>query len=305
MLSLHAPAPNRDNTCAAIVTYFPNADFEQVLERIRCYFARVIVVDNSDHTTADRLGTILRAVDPRIIFLPQHENTGVATALNTAIAAANHQGFYWVVTFDQDTELLVDIVPLYAEAFLRTTGGGRVAVIGCNYHRPVDTDKPDPEPTVLKSADSHQSEAVITSGMCISVSAHDAVGGFDDDLFIDLVDFDFCLRMRCRGFLVLQLSAKLLLHPVGTETVHRIPWSGRIVTTTNHSPRRRYFLARNTMVLARRYWRTDRSWVWEKLRDLLRKTAYFLMFENRSLYKLIATCRGLYDGLTFRDTIRR
>ena len=43
----------------------------------------------------------------------------------------------------------------------------------------------------------------------------DKIGGFDEKLFIDGVDFDFCIRMRKAGYGILRSNNVYLLQEVG------------------------------------------------------------------------------------------
>ena len=42
--------------------------------------------------------------------------------------------------------------------------------------------------------------------MLVTCGRFEAVGGFNEDQFIDLVDYDFCTKVRKKGYKVIQLS---------------------------------------------------------------------------------------------------
>ena len=46
-------------------------------------------------------------------------------------------------------------------------------------------------------------ESVITAGSLISIMAYKAIGGYNEALFIDEVDHEYCYRLRREGFQVL------------------------------------------------------------------------------------------------------
>src|SRR5699024_6976157 len=61
----------------------------------------------------------------------------------------------------------------------------------------------------------------ITSASCTSIKAWEKIGGFDDWLFIDLVDNEFCKRLVASGYKILRLNHLVLdqefgcIHPKG------------------------------------------------------------------------------------------
>jgi GT2 family glycosyltransferase len=56
---------------------------------------------------------------------------------------------------------------------------------------------------------------VITSGNLLKVSAFERIGGFREDLFIDSVDFDFCLRLKKSGYRIMRCNQAILYHSLG------------------------------------------------------------------------------------------
>ena len=93
--------------------------------------------------------------------------------------------------------------------------------------------------------------ATITSGSLVRLAALQKTGLFDERLFIDSVDHDFCLRSRARGLLVVEASDQVMDHSLGNITRHRFFW--RTVNCTNHSPLRRYYITRNQLEAIRRH----------------------------------------------------
>ena len=77
------------------------------------------------------------------------------------------------------------------------------------------------------------------------------IGAFREEFFIDSVDYDYCLRARSRGFRVIKLCRVGMIHSLGEAEQNDI---GPLkVYTTNHNPMRRYYMFRNSTVLAREY----------------------------------------------------
>ena len=135
----------------------------------------------------------------------------------------------------------------------------------------------------------------ITSGNLVRVSAWHELGGFDSRQFIDMVDYDFCFRLRERGYEILQINQPLLLHEMGKQTSHRLP--GRLTTVLNHSAFRKYHIFRNWRYLQRNYPYTGEVW---RRSYLLREFVKTLLFEEDRPSKARAMIRGVLDARRLR-----
>jgi rhamnosyltransferase len=97
-------------------------------------------------------------------------------------------------------------------------------------------------------------ETVITSGNLVNADLYRKVGGFDEKLFIDYVDHDFCLRGKKMGFDVIVWTDAKLYHTIGKAISRKLPF-GRKWFSSGHSPERRYTMSRNRSWMIRKYWR--------------------------------------------------
>jgi rhamnosyltransferase len=83
----------------------------------------------------------------------------------------------------------------------------------------------------------------ITSGCLTRIAAWAQLGGFDETLFIDFVDTDYCLRAQRAGWTIAVSAQAQLQHSLGKRSVCQI--AGIELRPTNHGPLRRYYIARN------------------------------------------------------------
>ena len=56
---------------------------------------------------------------------------------------------------------------------------------------------------------------VINSGSLVNVKAWSDVGGYDERLFIDSIDYDFCRRLKRKGWEILQSNNLYFEHSLG------------------------------------------------------------------------------------------
>ena len=79
----------------------------------------------------------------------------------------------------------------------------------------------------------------ITSGSIVRTDVFAVVGAFDDKLFIDAVDTEFCFRCRSKGYLVSRRQATNH-DPLNVGSVTRYFSIGPLqIWTYNHPPQRR------------------------------------------------------------------
>jgi rhamnosyltransferase len=138
----------------------------------------------------------------------------------------------------------------------------------------------------------------ITSGNLVRTDVFREVGYFNEDLFIDAVDIEFCMRLANAGYKVVVSGDALLKHQLGNATTGRI--LGRRIITLNHPPLRRYYIARNRVYTIKKFIRRFPSFGFffagELLLDFLRVT----IMEDKKREKLSMMLRGIRDGVKGR-----
>jgi rhamnosyltransferase len=118
------------------------------------------------------------------------------------------------------------------------------------------------------------------------------VGPFLDELFVDQVDNEFCLRLHVAGFSVLEAGEAILAHRVGNLRRHRLPLP---MYTSNHSPVRRYYITRNRFYVGRMYRDQFPEYRRFELRQLAKEVLKILLYERQKLSKLHMMALGFRD----------
>jgi rhamnosyltransferase len=286
-------APTAENTCALIVTYHPDIHLAARIEKILPQVHRIVVVDNgSSPSCVQPLRDLADQSGVHLISNPRNE--GLARALNEGTQWAADNAYQWVLQLDQDTTVEPDMLDSLAQVFRQDRAPQSIAIIGANYIDKV-TGKPGAALSPFIATDE---VAVLTSGSLLSLNAFRALGGFRDDFFIDCVDFEYCLRARAHGFRVVMTSRPVMTHGVGHLTQHR--FLGTSVSAANHSPERRYFISRNSLIIARQYLLQEPRWILKYLSSLLKLVVIICLFEKARFAKLRYIFRGCVDGLLGR-----
>ena len=170
----------------------------------------------------------------------------------------------------------------------------KVAMIGANYKLAMRESASEPI-SVRNGPVFREVKTLMTSGSFLKSSVFADCGWFDQSLFMDYVDHEFCLRLRQHGFKVIQSNRAVLAHRLGSPTSHRILWKRFMVT--NYSPSRRYSNARNRLVVYRRYLTFDTLWVLQDILRWFRETVTMILVEQNRAKKLTSIARGAWDGI--------
>jgi rhamnosyltransferase len=265
-----------------VVLYRPGAE---VLENIGSYLDQVEVlyaVDNTEEPEAP-LVSALRGL-PKVSYVWSGRNLGVAAALNVGACRAKAGGYEWLLTMDQDSRATSGMVA----AMLRCQGESAPADLGLisPFHVQVGGAPREPRGRCV------QVFTPMTSGCVVSLSAYEAVGPFMEELFIDQVDNEFCLRLRTAGFCVLEAGEATLIHKVGDVRRHRFPLP---MYTTGHPPVRRYYMTRNRFYVGRMYRGRFPEFRRFELREVAKDVVKILLYEDAKRAKFRMMARGYRD----------
>jgi rhamnosyltransferase len=282
------------DVCAVVITYHPDTAFPLRLNSLSPQVGAIVIVDNG---SADAERNMLReaASVPKIDVVFNLENLGLARALNIGIQRAATLGYSWVLLLDQDSRVDPDMVRALLSIQMAFPDRERLAVVGSNY---CDVTKrtPGAADDNPRSDPWEEVEFVITSGSLLPLAAYFAIGPFREEFFIDYVDEDYCRRAKAMDYRVIRSRRHLMSHAIGSPTRHKLFWVEK--WTTNHSPDRRYYIARNNTVLLREYGNFRAGmWALKSLSRCLRQCRRIALYEPMKTRKIVAVMRGWWDGI--------
>lgn len=226
---------------AGIVIF--NPDINRLKENISAVIvqcAHVYLVDNGSNNIDEVKKLLNQYNHSKVSVLCNMENQGIAKALNQLASEAQKGGFDWILTLDQDSVAPSNIIEEF-EKYTNNLNTGMLCTVICDRNKGV----------VVEAKDNYKEiDECITSGSLLNIKAWRKIGGFDESMFIDGVDFDICYRLRKNGYKILCIQSVVLLHELGRIVYHRfIFWK---VLVKNHSAFRKFYIARNTVYLARK-----------------------------------------------------
>lgn len=268
---------------SVIVLFNPDQDVLENIKSISDQSEFTAVVDNGS-SNIDDFRQSIDNMGVELICLEQ--NYGIAHALNIGILACP-QSSDWIATFDQDTKIEPDYFSLLLSQG-REIKDSSIAML-CPGFSGVKESIPYQIGPVRKIL------TAISSGSMIKREILSAVGLMDDELFIDYVDNDFCLRVNQIGLSIYEITGVKLNHSLGRMSPHYI--FGTKIHTSNHSPIRRYYVFRNRIYIYKIYGRKFFTWC---ARDFLRnftEIAKIILFEGDKRLKIRMVFEGIGDGL--------
>jgi len=281
--------------CAGITLF--NPEIERLSDNVSAILPQVeklYLVDNASANTRDYKLSLVG--NGKVEIIENEENLGIATALNQMCQKALKDNFDFIITLDQDSVLEGDIV----EKFIPFTDMEDVALI-----TPKFDDENEPDFITSESAEDFEFVTRCnTSGSFVRLTAYNEVGGFDDKMFIDCVDFDFCTTLIEHGFRILRNNNAVIHHRLGEakEVKFFIP-IGRLLGnkklqksffTYNHSPLRTYYYARNIHYYM--YKHKDNIDLKIEKRVYFKWVVLKLFFEKEKFKKLKAIIKGKKDA---------
>lgn len=308
-------APRHDTGVTSITVAF-NPDplrLAAQLAALRNQVDQIVIVDNGSMPSVKN---ILQQPDiaalvggsPQISFIVLEHNEGVASGFNIGIEAARGQGAKFVLLLDHDSVPASGMVGKLVSGFEQAIGLNPAISVAAVGPRIVDSRDARQYPFIrlgwlrnqhLRCAPNNEKliacDFLISSGALIAMSTFDKIGDFDDTLFIDSVDMEWCYRARAKDCLLFGVCDATLDHQLGDQ--RRVILN--LINLVVHSPTRTYYQTRNRILLYRRAY-VPLKW---KLKDVLRMTAKFIatmLFVAPRLTYLRMTLLAIGDGLANR-----
>lgn len=278
------------NIIASIVTY--NPDLERLKLNILNLLKQVdeiLIVDNNSSNINNIKQLLLEINNKNSIIklnsICNKKNVGIANALNQALEYAYNNNYEWILTLDQDSICDLGLINEYKSS-INLIDDENIAIISPSI---VD------ENISMESSNMSNPMVVITSGALTNVIIAKNIGGFIDELFIDYVDFEFCLRLRVNNYQILKSHTAKLYHQLGECKIHNI--LNLKIVATNHSYIRRYYFYRNSIYVYKKYFKHYPKWVIKDMLSKVKTMLIILLFENEKYRKIKYSVKGIKDGL--------
>ncbi|MBY7962941.1 glycosyltransferase [Vibrio fluvialis] len=201
----------------------------------------VYVYDNSECKFSYQKN--LFSLKENIFYNLNYINDGISKALNAGCEFAINKNCSHILFFDQDSSLSYDDLRSYIDGVSQRNDIEGVAAFSpniiCEY---VNKNK------YLCKKTEEDKKWLITSGALINLDIYKRTCGFDENLFIDLVDIDYCITVRKIGYKLIQLPTPIMYHSLGE--VKKVFG----MTLYQHSSLRNYYMFRNRLYIHKKHY---------------------------------------------------
>ena len=255
-----------EKIAAIVVTYNPDEGLNKSTKSLIKQVDSIIMVDNgSNDEGKEIINKIKNKYGEKIEVIFNEENLGIATALNKGVKYALNNDYKWILTMDQDSCAEENMVKIMLETYYAIDENERKDILSLFptfIDRGIESLDKNNENVKYEYVD-----AEITSGNLLKAEIFEKAGFFDDSLFIDMVDTDYCMRLNELGIKMIRISGAILNHSIGNSK--QVKKLFGTFNTSNHSATRRYYMTRN------------RFYTWNKYKNL----NSFTLNRDKKLFK--------------------
>jgi rhamnosyltransferase len=225
-----------------VILYHPD---EYITGNILSYLTSIetlFVIDNSENVKE----TVVHEIQNlgNIHYIAEGVNKGIAARLNQAARLATEAGYQWLLTMDQDSYFPPGTLESYCQCIENYPEVHRVSMFGIDHENK------------LPGNDSCQAikvDQLITSGSIVNLTVFEKTGGFNQALFIDEVDLEYCYKSILAGYDVIKFNHIHLQHQLGKLSIHRSLKDMKASPRVLHSPLRLYYMVRNHLYIRKTF----------------------------------------------------
>jgi rhamnosyltransferase len=257
-----------DKVTALVVSYFPDdAVILKLMQSLASQVDHLILIDNGGGESA---AAAAKSMGIGLEHINLGKNLGLGHALNVGFERAAALGAKYVATFDQDSAPLPDLIDSLKKVHQDLEAKG----VNCAAVAPVFFDRRESakvyfpfyyeeEGRILSATPATSSENVvetdvlITSGMLVRTDVWTNGVHYDEGLFVDYTDTEWCFRARSQGYRLFGCLRVEMGHAPSDAPPARVFG----FSFFRYSPLRRYYYFRNTVKFCLAPYV---SWTWKR-----------------------------------------
>ena len=236
------------NIACLMITYEPDIQHLKIVLSSICHQVyQVIIIDNGSRNQKE----LLELTRDDIIIIPLADNFGIARATNIGIMQLANKKADFILLSDQDTVYTSDYIATFEKLYmLQPSDSSIIAYAPKIFDKVSNVEKHTYVLKHKKSINKHiQCNSIIfqtiASGLLINYSKLLDVGGMNENLFIDMVDFEWCWKVFFTGYKIMYLPSLCITHSLGDATCNFL---GKNIAIRNVI--RYYYIIRNTIYLS-------------------------------------------------------
>lgn len=272
---------------AIIVTYNVKESLKDVYMAIINQVEKLVFVDNGSNVETINIINHICKNNEKCKKVMNDKNVGIGKALNQGVEYLLKEKMDFILTLDHDSkankDMIFNMLKIYDEYKEKVNIGILTPAIYDINKKDYLMEKNNENIQIINEA--------IQSGELIRSDVFNAIGGFNEKLFIYYVDTDFNYRVQESGRNIVQCNNTILLHEEGQKTIHNI--LGKKIYYNNYNSFAIYYRARNNIYMIKKYKKSFTS------KDrILKDFMKILLCDKNRKESLKAHLKGVKDGFS-------
>ena len=265
-------------TVALVTLYNPTEDCVDNIIRICRQVDHTFLCDNSSRSNSEMFAEMHNAT-----YIYNSQNLGLSAAFNIVLKSNT---FAWsdddyVIFFDQDTAIPQNHISLLIDEYINLEKQG--IDIGCMGPMYYNTSSNMIEvPKIKRSIDdkSFDVNSIITTSMLCRYSSIQQIGFWNEEIFLDMADWDMCWRLHANNKTIVLTGASSLTHSIGSGEKRVGPIRLRV-----GQPFREYYETRDCVYLLQKKYVPCKNKIRFHLQLTLRPLLHLLFLDDKEQRK--------------------
>lgn len=289
---------NNNSIAVGIVLYNPDINrLNDVIHSINKQVAKIIMYDNASDNIC-QIKDICKKYD--IDLLESNSNQGIAYALNRIFEYAKSRGYLNIITLDHDTVCPSNMIDEYTKLIKEKN-----AKFICP--NVIDREIVNNKYYIDVNQDYIIVNRCIQAGFLINIELWQKLGKFDENLFIDFVDFDFCKRIEISSNKIYCCTKVIIDHELGHREKTKLFKTFSLLFSIFQfnifkylqyrnvfSSQRAYYSARNNVIYIKKY--SNYLDVSQEMKKMTFRILKRVIRGKSSFSILIHSLRGIRDA---------
>jgi len=241
------------NLSGVVILYNPE---NLVYENILSYIDEVnylVVFDNSEIKNNDLIEKLKQL--NKVEYVSFDKNKGVSYALNIGAKKAIEKGFKHLLTMDQDNKFKPNFLKTIIDK-IETYNIENVGIYApLQKSNDYQTKEEFKKYCNISNDEIEEVKLVMNSASILNLDVLKEINFYSEDLFVDYVDIDICIKIRLNNYKVIRFNNLVLNHNLGKVVKYNLIFKKGFFNI--HSPLRLYYIVRDGLYLSKKYKEID------------------------------------------------
>ena len=273
---------------ALVTLYNPKDTVVKNMRSLSSQVDKIYLLDNSGLSNAHTFSEIANA---EYVFF--NANLGLSEAFNRILKTYKFEDDDFIIFFDQDSHIESGhIQTLVAEYNALKEKNSPIGCLGPAYYNTSSGQIEIPKQKIKLSEHLYEVKSLITSSMLVQFKMLKEIDYWNEDVFLDMADWDLCWRIIASGKICCMTDSVILQHTLGQGEKRILKLRIKI-----DSPIRAYYQIRDSLYLMNKKYVPLNFRIYFFILLTIRPLLHFLLL-NYKTKRFYYYFRGIYDYCT-------